>query len=71
MITQHSKDIKNLCHYQPNDYSTIKHDKLKEILEKLGLGGTEVNIIIGELSICSQDLAHLNLDVLFERFDLN
>lgn len=51
-----------------NGEETVSKDKLIEMFEKLQLERKYIELIIAELSLCSDDLEHLNFHGFFQRF---
>lgn len=54
-----------------NGEQTVARGDLKEMFQKLQLEDKYIELIIAELSLCSDDLEHLNFYGFFERFYLD
>lgn len=51
-----------------NSEETVAKKDLIEMFKKLELEDQYIELIIAELSLCSDDLEHLNFNGFFERF---
>ena len=51
-----------------NGEGTLAKADLKDMFKKLELADNYIELIVSELSLCSQDLEHLNYYGFFERF---
>lgn len=68
MTTEYPAELENAFENIKNGPETVSKDKMIEMFRKLELSDHYIDAIIAELSLCSEDLDHLNFHGFFERF---
>lgn len=68
MTTQYPDQLENAFEKIKNGPDTVAKKDLIEMFKKLELADHFIEIIICELSLCSDDLEHLSIRGYFQRF---
>ena len=68
MVTQYPGELEAAFEKVKNGPDTVSKTKLVELFRQLELADHFIEAIIVELSLCSEDLEHLNFHGFFERF---
>jgi AAA+ superfamily predicted ATPase len=70
MTSQYPEELDNAFEKIKNGPETVSKRDLTNMFKKLELADYFIEIIISELSLCSEDLNHLSIRGFFERFYL-
>lgn len=68
MTTEYPDQLENAFQNIKNGPETVPKDKMIEMFKKLELADHYIQAIIAELSLCSDDMQHLNFHGFFQRF---
>lgn len=68
MTTTYPSELQIAFEKIKNGPETVEKDKLIDMFKKLELADNYIQLIISELTLCSDDLQHLNFHGFFERF---